>query len=130
MPITGTFEADFSQFSDATKAAQADLRAFQKESTQTATAMTGLEKATTTTVPKVSSLSTEFRAVDKTLASVGINISREIGAIEEIGEAAKKGADGLSLFSKVSLGVGAAMAGWNLGRRIAEWTGADKAIAD
>jgi hypothetical protein len=128
MPITGKFEADFSQFSSATKGANEDLKSLGTTATTTTAQITSLEKATTTAGPRASSLAESYHKFDGALNAVGIHIGPQIKAIEDIGNAAGKSASEIGLLGSAGLVAGAALAGWNFGRWIAGITGADQAI--
>jgi type IV secretory pathway protease TraF len=66
---------------------------------------------------------------DRLLASVGINLGTEIGALKEVTAAAGQSVAQLGLLATAGLAVGAAMAGWKIGRMIAEFFGLDEAIS-
>jgi len=130
MPITGTFEADFSQFLTATQGAQKELLVFSKTSTDTAVALTGLEKTTTTHAGSVGTLRSAYQSFDGVLNSVGVHIGPQISALEDLGKAAGKTASDLGLVGSAGLVLGTAMAAWDVGRWVANITGADQAIVN
>jgi hypothetical protein len=72
---------------------------------------------------KTGGLSDQYRQFDGVLNAVGINLGQQVKAIEDIKNAAGGGAQGLSLFAKAGLIAGAAMVGWEIGKKIEEWTG-------
>jgi hypothetical protein len=129
MPITGTFEADFSQFSSATKAAENDLKGLQATAATTTTAVTGLEKATATTATAAGTLSTSWRSFDGALSAVGVHIGPQVQGLIDLGNAAGKSGTELGALASAGLVASAALAGWNVGRWIADITGADAAIS-
>lgn len=128
MPITGKFEADFSQFSGATAAAETDLKHFQSTATEAVGAVTDLEKATATAAPRASTLAESYSKFDGALNAAGIHIGPQIKAIEDIGTAAGKTAGELGLLASAGLVVGTAMAAWKVGTWIGETTGLTQAI--
>jgi hypothetical protein len=130
MPITGKFEADFSQFSDATQEATSDLKTFQASATSATQAVSDLEKTTATAVPHTSSLAESYSKFDGALNAVGIHIGPQIKAVEDLGAVAGKSAGQIGLLGTAGLVVGAAMAGWDVGRWIAKITGADQAVVN
>jgi type IV secretory pathway protease TraF len=67
---------------------------------------------------------------DRLLASVGINLGSEIGALKEVTAAAGQSVAQLGLLATAGLAVGAAMAGWKLGRMVAEFFNLDQAIGN
>lgn len=77
-----------------------------------------------------SSLHKSLGEFNSLLAAGGINAAKEIGALGELGNYAGKTAAQLGTLATIGGTVGAAMAGWNIGRKIAEFTGSDKIIGD
>lgn len=67
---------------------------------------------------------------DKTLALFGIRIGPQIQALKELGGAAGKTASDIGLIGTAGLTVGAAMAGWQLGRMVADFFSLDEAIGN
>jgi hypothetical protein len=130
MPITGTFEADFSQFSSATAAATQDLKAFQSSATQATQAVSDLEKQTQTAVPHTSTLAESYSKFDGALNAVGIHIGPQIQAIKDIGAAAGQSASQIGLLGAAGLVVSTAMAAWKFGTWAGEASGLTKAISD
>jgi len=65
---------------------------------------------------------------DGVLASMGVNIGTEIRGLTELGEASGKTASQLGLIATAGLVVGAAMAGWKIGRAAAEFFDLDQKI--
>jgi hypothetical protein len=130
MPITGKFEADFSQFSSATKGAEADLKSLGTTATTTTTQITSLEKASATTATTAGTLSSSWRQFDGALSAVGVHIGPQVQGMIDLGDAAGKTAAQLGVVASAGLVFSAAMAGWNFGRWIAGITGADQAIVN
>ena len=85
---------------------------------------------TATVTIKTDTLTQQYQQFDGVLSAAGINLGRQVKAIEDLGAAASKGGTGLSLFAKAGLVAGAAMVGWEIGKKIDEWTGLSKAIGD
>jgi hypothetical protein len=97
-----------------------------------------------TTAPSIAALETEtaaaassgmtfkqsFDQVDKSLSAVGVNLGPLPGAITELGSAAGKTATEIGALGTAGLVFASAMAGWNIGTKIGEWTGWTQAIAD
>ena len=121
MAITATFAADFTQFVGETKKADAGLEGLMGKSVRL-----GDEFA------KTQSNADRFRgslqSFDGVMASLGVNIGTEVRALGELSEAAGKSATDLGLISTAGLAAGAVMAGWKLGRMVAEFFELDQAI--
>lgn len=77
----------------------------------------------------VGELTTTYRQFDGVLQSVGINIGPQVKGIEDIASAAGKSAAGLGAVSTAGLALGVGVAGWGIGRAIADFFDLDKAIA-
>jgi hypothetical protein len=137
MPIASTLEADFSDFVTETMKANAAMKEMQREALSTAGAVTGTASSLDTvggaadkSTGGVNKLSTSLRTADKTLAAFGVNMGPQIAALEEMEQVSGKTASELGILGTALSVAGAAMAGWNIGRWIADITGADKAVAD
>lgn len=74
-------------------------------------------------------MATGMRTADKTLGAFGISLGKEISALEEMGQVSGKSAGDLGKLGTAVAVAGAAVAGWNIGRWIANLTGADEKIA-
>jgi hypothetical protein len=137
MAIASTLEADFSDFVTETMKANAAMKEMQREAVSTASAVGGTASSLDTvggaadkSTGGVNKLSTSLRTADKTLAAFGVNMGPQISALEEMEQVSGKTAAELGILGTALSVAGAAMAGWNIGRWIAELTGADKAVAD
>jgi len=69
-----------------------------------------------------------FSAFDGVLRAVGINLGPEISGLLDLGDASGKTASQLGMVATAGLVVGAGVAGWKIGRAIAEFFDLDKAI--
>lgn len=123
MPISATFTADFTQFVGETKKADASLQGLMGRSVRL-----GDEFA------KTQSNADRFRGslsqFDGVLASLGVNIGSEVRALGELGAAAGKTASEMGLIGTAGLAAGAALAGWQIGRAVADFFDLDKAISE
>lgn len=68
--------------------------------------------------------------VDRVLASMGINIGPQVGALTELSAAAGKTASQIGLIAVAGLALAAGAAGWQIGSLIAQYTQADEALGD
>ena len=122
MAITATFAADFTQFVASTKTAEASLAKLEGQGTKLGT-----------TLERTQSNSDRFRgslqSFDGVLASLGVNIGAEVRALGELSTAAGTTATELGLIATVGLAAGAALAGWQIGKQVDEWTGLSQSIA-
>jgi hypothetical protein len=89
-----------------------------------------VEVAATRTAPKVHNLRTALSSFDGVLASMGVNIGTEIRGLTDLGDAAGKTFTQLGLIATAGLAAGAALAGWKIGRLVAEFFDLDKAIGN
>jgi hypothetical protein len=141
MPIDAKFTADFSQFTTATKGAQSELDKLIAKSDGTAKSIAKMSDAAagkfsvTTAEMKKAGFATDswgkdLQRVDSVLASVGINVSQQVKAVDELRAAAGQTATSMGLLGTASLAAGAAIAGWQIGRWIADLTGLDAVVAN
>lgn len=130
MAITANFDADFSQFSAEVGKAEQQLTGFEAQTAQTGTAIAGMGTVTTSTTPAFTAMAGSLRQFDGVLSAVGIHIGPAVQGISELGQATGKTVGELGLFTTAGLVAGAAMAGWNIGRKIADFFGLDTAIAN
>jgi len=141
MPIDAKFTADFSQFTTATKGAQSELDKLIAKSDGTQKAIAKMTDSAagkfsvTTAEMKRAGFATDswgkdLQRVDSVLSSVGINITSQVKAIDELRAAAGQTVTSMGLLGTASLAVGAAIAGWQIGRWIADLTGLDAIIAN
>jgi hypothetical protein len=147
-PLAGTIDADFNEFVAECQKADAGLAGIQSEAAKTEVAITEMAAATTDTATvtgdAIAGLGTKatgttsgftmmagsLKTADKTLGAFGISINKEIGMLEELGQVSGQTAADIGLIGSATAVAGAAFAGWNIGRKIAELTGADEAIAN
>jgi hypothetical protein len=141
MAISAKFVADFSQWKAAVQGAQGELA---KLTTSTDTAGRSLQKLTdeqagrmtvTTAEIKKAGIATgdwgkELGKFDSILASFGVNVSTQVKALQEMRSAAGASATQLGLLGTAGLAAGAALAGWQIGRLIADLTGLDQKVAE
>ena len=80
------------------------------------------------TILPFNTLGQSMRQFDGVLSSVGVNLSPQIRAIEDLSAASGRTASQLGGFTTAGLAAGAAMAGWQTGRAISEFFGLDDAI--
>jgi len=135
--IASTLQADFSDFVAETMKANAAMKAMQAEAHGVSSAVAGTASdldevagAATTSTAGVNKLSTSLRTADKTIGAFGVSMGPTISAIEEMEQVSGKTAAELGVLGTALSVAGAAMAGWKIGRWIADMTGADKAISD
>jgi hypothetical protein len=75
-------------------------------------------------------LRTALGQFDGVLASLGVNIGPEIRSLSELGDASGKTASQLGLIGTAGLVVGAGIAGWKIGRAVADFFDLDKVIGN
>ena len=71
-----------------------------------------------------------FDQVDKSLAAAGIQLGPIPGMLDELSAAAGKSVTQLGLFGTAGAAVAAGMAGWSVGRQIADWFDLDEKIGN
>ena len=153
MAITGTIQADYSKFVEECKKAATGLDAIEKQAGETGTALADMETKVATgkldaaiskTVASVDKagasakasasnfgvMADGLRTADRTLAQFGVNLGPTIGSLDEFAKVSGKTAGDLGKLGTAASVAGAALAGWNIGRWIAEMTGSDKIIGD
>lgn len=79
--------------------------------------------------PNFATLRSTFSQFDDVLSASGINITRQVKALDDISRVSGQTAASLGTLATAGLAAGAGLAGWQTGRWIAEITGADDAIA-
>lgn len=130
MPITGKFEADFSQFHPAVQGAVADLMEFEKGGDKVKAVLAGIDAPIATTTGGFSRLHGSLAQFDAALSAAGVHIGPEVRGIAELGEAAGKTSGQLGLIATAGFVVAAALAGWKIGRAISEFFDLDNAIGN
>lgn len=123
MAITATFGADFSGFVSETKKAEVSLDSLEGRGQKLSQTFTAAE----TTSDRLRGSLQKF---DGVLGSLGFSIGPQIRAIDEIGDAAGKTATEIGAIGTAGLVVGAGVAGWQLGRMIADFFKLDETISD
>lgn len=138
--ISSKFVADFSQWKSAVAAAQTDLAKLGASADTAAGQVTKLTDATagrfavTAADLKAAGVATqgwsqEIKQFDGVLSAVGINLGAQTKAIGDLEAAAAKSSGSLGLMGEAGLVAGAALAGWQLGRWIADVFDLDQKIA-
>jgi hypothetical protein len=134
MALTGALQADFSDFVGEAQKASAALAVMEAEGKKTGTtlAKTGavVDGFGSGAGANLTKLTGGLKSVDASLNAMGVSISKPIAALEEIGAASGKTAAELGTLGTAAAVAGAAFAGWNLGRWIADLTGSDEAIGN
>lgn len=130
MAITATFAADFGQFVSSTKAAEASLKTLEAGGIKAGTALRNVGASSDRTTPQVHNLRGALSSFDGVLASMGVNIGTEIRGLTELGEASGKTFTQLGLVATAGLAAGAALAGWKIGRLVADFFDLDQAIGN
>jgi len=141
MAIDAKFTADFSQFETAVKAASGTLKKLEGDAASATTTVAKLSddaagRFTVTTKQMqdagiaTQNWSKDFSRFDSVLSAVGINIGTTGKAIGELGAAVGQTATSMGLLGTAVLAAGAAIAGWNIGRWIADLFDIDAKIAN
>ena len=130
MAISATFAADYSAFIGPTKAATVELTKLVGKTDAVAAGMTRAGQAAAGAAGPTTSLTSAFHDFDGVLASLGIHIGPEVKGLEDLSAASGKTASQMGILGTAGLVVGAATAGWKLGRMAAEFLGTDVAIGN
>jgi hypothetical protein len=141
MAIDAKFTADFSQFETAVKAASGTLKKLEGDAASATTSVAKLSddaagRFTVTTKQMqdagiaTQNWSKDFQRFDSVLSAVGINIGTAGKALGELGAAAGQTATSMGLLGTAGLAAGAAIAGWQIGRWIADILDLDEKIAN
>jgi hypothetical protein len=137
MALTGALQADYADYVAETQkatAALAQMEAGAKTAgttfAKTGQQVDGFGGTAGKSGAEVTKLTTGLRSVDASLNAMGVSISKPIAALEEISAASGKTAAELGTLGTAAAVAGAAFAGWNLGRWIADLTGSDEAIGN
>ena len=151
--MRGSIEADYSEFRKECDSAAAALGKIDAQGKQTEQSLVKMEnsvasgkisKALEDTVLKVDKaavsakaadtsfgqMSDGLRVADKTLNQFGVSLGPTIGSLDEMAKVATTSTGALGALGTASAVAGAALAGWNIGRWIADLTGADKVVAN
>jgi hypothetical protein len=127
---TATFSGDFEDFYKACTKAESHLKLVQKETDKTSAATEGMAETFTVSAGEVNKTSSQFSQFNDILGAVGIHLGPIPKALDEVSAASGKTAGSLGTLATAGLALGAAMAGWKIGRIIADFTGSDKIIGD
>jgi hypothetical protein len=148
MALSSTIAADFSEFVGECKKADAGLASIEKASKQTEAALTEMGSTGTASVTKTATAITEvgttaaksqdsfgqmasgLKVADKALGAFGVNVSQEIGILEDLSSVLTKGVSTLGAFGTAAAIAGAAMAAFKLTQVVREVTDADKKFAE
>lgn len=145
MALSGTFAADFSAFVKESEKATVALKDMEAQGvkversvntsfTNMTAGATKVSTATTTmgtqSTNAFTSMARELRVADQSMSAFGVNMNPVVHVMDELGQASGKSVGELGKLGTASAVAAAAFAGWNLGRWIADITGADAAIAN
>jgi hypothetical protein len=121
--------ADFVQFEGATKSATATLDKFDASGAKVSTQLVRMSDTSTRGAVSTTQWSGQLRQFDGILASMGVNISTETRALEDMERASGKSVAQLGKVATAGLVIGAGMAGWKIGRAVADFFDLDTKIA-
>lgn len=114
--MKGTFEADFSEFKNEVDASVAKMRTFEG----------GTEGVNLT----LGRLHDSLGRIDSVLSTVDVRIGSAVRSLAELQTASGQTVRELGAISTAGLAIGAGLGGWQLGRIIADFVGADEAISN
>lgn len=120
-------EAELARVSAVASEAAAKFRAWGQE---VPTSIGTLADHSTKARTANEALSTSLSRFDGVLSSVGLNVSSEVRAINEMADAAGRTSSEIGLLSTAGLALGAGFAGWKVGRMIADFFDLDTKIAN
>lgn len=129
MAITGRFEADFSQFNSAVDTATGKLTTFGGSTTKLDSNLRLVDSSSLRSSNSFGQLSQGLSTADKTLAAFGLHIGPEIHALDEMSQVVGKTTKEIGLIGTATSVAAAALAGWAIGRKIAEFFELDQKIA-
>jgi hypothetical protein len=127
--VKATFDADFSALHTEAVKADADMGKLAQSAAEVDKALIGMTSAQGKATSTSNSAVTSLRQFDGVLASVGLNINSQIRAIDDLAAASHKSASEIGALGTAGLVTGAAFAGWELGRTIANVFGLDDKVA-
>jgi ParB-like chromosome segregation protein Spo0J len=132
MALTGALQADFSAFVSEAHKASAALGVMDAEAKKTGAtlAKTGavMDGMGTKSGAGLTQISAGLRTVDQSANALGFSLAKPIGMLDELGQVAGKTTAELGALGTAGAVAGAALAGWNVGRWIADLTGSDDVI--
>ena len=111
------------------KSLTAALGQVTAEAATTAPAIDDIAAASDTAGASATSFTQAFNQVDKSLKAAGISLGPIPGALDEITRASGKTITELGLLGTAGAVAAAGLAGWNIGRWVADLTGADEWIS-
>ena len=106
------------------------MKAFEAGSLNVGDSLVAVGAASDRTAPKVHNLRTAMSSFDGVLASMGVNIGAEVRGLNDLADASGKTFTQLGLVATAGLAAGAALAGWKIGRLVADFFDLDKAIGN
>jgi hypothetical protein len=134
MALSGKLEADFEDFYREAKKAEVSLKGMETAGgTLGPTVDRNLRlvtSSTTTTSKAFGTMRDSLAQVDRTLAQFGVNLTPQVAVLGELSQVAGKTATQLGAMGTAGAVAAAAIGGWQVGRWIADITGADNAIAN
>jgi len=131
MPLTGALQADFSDFVTEANKASAALGVMEAEGKKTGATLAKTGQAVdgmASSGAGLTQLSSGLRLVDQSANAMGISLAKPIGMIDELGQVAGKTTADLGALGTAGAVAGAALAGWSVGRWLADLTGSDEII--
>lgn len=123
MAVEARFLANFDQFVSSTKNAETSLKNLEAGGKQ-------LSQTFTSSQANADRFRGSLQQFDGVLASLGVNIGAEVRALSELGTAAGSTAAEMGLIATAGLAVGAAFAGWKIGRVVSDLFDLDKTISE
>lgn len=141
MAVTASFLSEFNKFQHDADRAVDTLRQLDEAAKRvgpTVDKMVGkgsesldrLGKAAKSTAGDVNTLHGQVDQFDRVLSAAGLSLGPIPGALKEMSVAATKTTEQLGALGTAGLAAGAALAGWSLGRTIADVLDLDEAIGD
>lgn len=132
MAVTAKFIADFNSFNAEVQKAEASLDSFEGTTNKTSEALVRMSGPSGFDAPRSGAdrLRSSLQSMDGVLNAVGLNISAEQRALNDLASAAGKTAAELGAIATAGLVVGTAVAAWKFGRAIADYFELDKAISE
>jgi hypothetical protein len=106
-----------------------EMLAIADSAQQVTPAFEEMDGAVATTNRSFGTLSTGLSAADKTLSAFGVHLGPEIQGLREMEDMAGKTARQIGVLGTATAVAAAALAGWKVGRMIAEFFNLDEAIA-
>ena len=130
MAITATFLADFDRFKASAESAAVAMKGVEAGGVKLQSKFEEVGAASDRAAPKVQGMRTALSSFDGVLASMGVNIGTEIRGLNDLADASGKTFTQLGLIATAGLAAGAALAGWKVGRLVADFFDLDVAIGN